>query len=329
MLGPRHVIRTAAMQVAIRIGLLVQRTGIPRAQHLRDHPLILRFRTVAIHHALRLGQLRRFIDPGFQWSCHPDLPASPTFRRHNVQRMPRRSLAAPVTLWVRTPTRSGTWFEWTRPCQQTLYRRELPARLARLLLLPAHSLCYPSPPTQAAPGKRRSLVFSAAKDSSLHLPLPYFRPAVNSSPLTLNAESDRLRVVLVSPRNPLNIGAAARAMSNFGFFHLRVVNSYELAFREARSAVGAAPLLARAEEFKTVAEAVEDCTLIVGTTAVGKRQLQHPVRRLEQAASLIRKRLAASPVALLFGSEKRGLSNEDISHCHWLLRIPPREAPRP
>src|SRR6202043_4063834 len=133
---------------------------------------------------------------------------------------------------------------------------------------------------------------------------------------------DRLRVVLVSPRNPLNIGAAARAMSNFGFLHLRVVNPYELAFREARSAVGAAPLLARAEEFKTLGEAVADCTLVVGTTAVGLRQLQHPVRRPEQAASLIRKGLATSPVALLFGSEKRGLSNEDLSHCHWLLRIP-------
>lgn len=134
-----------------------------------------------------------------------------------------------------------------------------------------------------------------------------------------------MRVVLVNPRNPLNIGAAARAMSNFGFFHLRVVNPYELAFREARSAVGASPLLARAEEFKSLAEAVADCTLIVGTTSVGRRDPQHPVKRLEQAAPLIRKRLANSRVALLFGSEKRGLSNEDLSHCHWLLRIPTRE----
>jgi len=139
------------------------------------------------------------------------------------------------------------------------------------------------------------------------------------------SQLDNLRVVLVSPRNPLNIGAAARAMSNFGFFHLRVVNPYELAFREARSAVGASPLLARAEEFKTVAEAVADCTLIVGTTSVGRRDPQHPVKRLEQGAPLIRKRLANSGVALLFGSEKRGLSNEDLSHCHWLLRIPTRE----
>jgi TrmH family RNA methyltransferase len=146
--------------------------------------------------------------------------------------------------------------------------------------------------------------------------------------LAANAQFERLRVVLVNTRNPLNIGAAARAMSNFGFSQLRVVNPYELAFREARSAVGAAPLLAAAEEFKSVAEAAADCSLVVGTTAVGSRELQHPLRTLEQAAPLIRKRLTTGPVALLFGSEKRGLSNEDLSHCHWLLRIPTREEHR-
>jgi tRNA/rRNA methyltransferase len=142
------------------------------------------------------------------------------------------------------------------------------------------------------------------------------------------AEFERLRVVLVAPRNPLNIGAAARAMSNFGFLHLRVVNPFELAFREARSAVGAEPLLARAGEFKTLAEAVADCSLVVGTTALNRREPQHPARKLQQGARLIRKRLTGSRVALLFGSEKRGLSNEDLSHCHWLLHIPTREAHR-
>jgi TrmH family RNA methyltransferase len=190
-----------------------------------------------------------------------------------------------------------------------MQRRELPAKLAGFsLILPAHSLCYPSPPTQVG----CLLVL----------------PCCKLFPLSTNAESDRLRVVFVAPRNPLNIGAAARAMSNFGFFHLRVVNPYELAFREARSAVGAAPLLAKVEEFKTVAQAVADCSLVVGTTAVGPRQLQHPIRRLDQAARSLRKHLADAPVALLFGSEKRGLSNEDLSHCHWLMRIPTREEHR-
>ena len=111
-------------------------------------------------------------------------------------------------------------------------------------------------------------------------------------------------------------------MSNFGFRHLRVVNPYEAAFREARSAVGAAALLVNAEEFKTVADAVADCTLVVGTTAVRHRELQHPLRRLEYGARLIRKQVGSGRVALLFGSEKFGLSNAALSHCHWLMRIP-------
>jgi TrmH family RNA methyltransferase len=127
---------------------------------------------------------------------------------------------------------------------------------------------------------------------------------------------------MVSTRNPLNIGAAARAMANFGFARLCVVNPYDVAFREARSAVGAAPLLQAAEEFATVAESVADCTLVVGTTSIGHRELQHPIRRLEYGSKLIHRRLANAPVALLFGSEKFGLSNEDLSHCHWLMRIP-------
>ncbi|HJT87862.1 MAG TPA: TrmH family RNA methyltransferase [Bryobacteraceae bacterium] len=131
-----------------------------------------------------------------------------------------------------------------------------------------------------------------------------------------------LRVVMVSTRNPLNIGAAARAMANFGFSRLRVVNPYDVAYREARSAVGAAPLLRASEAFTTLADAVADCRLVVGTTAVGHRELQHSVRRLEYGARLLRRALLQGPVALLFGSEKFGLSNDDLSHCHWLIRIP-------
>lgn len=142
------------------------------------------------------------------------------------------------------------------------------------------------------------------------------------------AKLDRLSVVLVATRNPLNLGAAARAMSNFGFRRLRVVNPYEVAFREARSAVGAAHVLTNAEEYQSVAEAVADCTLVVGTTAVGHRTLQHPLRGLQEGARLILRQMEsrqARRVALLFGSEKSGLSNEDFSHCHWLLHIPTSE----
>ncbi len=134
-----------------------------------------------------------------------------------------------------------------------------------------------------------------------------------------------LRVVLVSPRNPLNIGAAARAMSNFGFTHLRLVNAYDVAFKEAKSAVRSQYILENAEVFDSVAAAVADCTLIVGTTAVGNRDLHLPLYRLETAGGLMKEHLQCSPVALLFGSEKFGLSNDDMSHCHWLLRIPTRD----
>jgi tRNA/rRNA methyltransferase len=135
---------------------------------------------------------------------------------------------------------------------------------------------------------------------------------------------DNLRVVLVATRNPLNIGAAARAMSNFGFARLRVVNPYDPAYREARSAVGASEVLARAEEFNSVADAVGDCALVVGTTSARDRELQQPLRGLRVGARFIRRQVERGPLALLFGSEKRGLSNEDLSHCHWVLHIPTR-----
>ena len=139
------------------------------------------------------------------------------------------------------------------------------------------------------------------------------------------AELDRIVVVLVAARNPLNIGAAARAMSNFGFLHLRIVNRYQLAFREAQSAVGAAELLRNATECASIPEAIADCSLVVGTTAVGSRQVEHPVHRLEAGSRLIRDRTSTGGrTALLFGSEKRGLSNDDLSYCHSLMRIPTR-----
>jgi TrmH family RNA methyltransferase len=137
------------------------------------------------------------------------------------------------------------------------------------------------------------------------------------------SKCDELVVVLVRPRNPLNIGAVARAMSNFGFRRLRVVNPYEVAFRDARSAVGAADLLLNAEEYSNVGEAIADCGLIVGTTAVHRRVLQNPLRRLdEDGGRLIREELSSGRVALLFGSEKVGLSTADFTHCHWLLHVP-------
>lgn len=133
-----------------------------------------------------------------------------------------------------------------------------------------------------------------------------------------------LYVILVATRNPLNIGAVARAMSNFGFLSLRVVNPYDVAWREARSAVGASELLAKAEEFNTISAAIADCTLVVGTTAATNRELHHELKTLPEAGKVLRSRPKFQNVALLFGSEKRGLSSTDLNYCHWLLRIPTR-----
>jgi TrmH family RNA methyltransferase len=137
---------------------------------------------------------------------------------------------------------------------------------------------------------------------------------------------DEMFIVLVGTRNPLNIGAAARAMSNFGYVNLRVVSPFPLAFDEAKSAVGASSVLKRTEEYETISEAVADCSLVIGTTSARNRKFDYPLHPLPEGARLIRERLHSGNVALLFGSEKRGLSNHDFSYCQWLMRIPTRQA---
>ena len=165
----------------------------------------------------------------------------------------------------------------------------------------------------------------------------------------------RLTVVLVGARNPSNIGAAARAMQDFGFSDLRIVNDFAAPFEaaqlaaaslETKSAVAAQHVMRSARRYDTLAPAIADCSLIVATTAIGARQLKHPILPLQQAAPLILSALDASgdpsvtatssrvgsqnresptpepTVALLFGSEKTGLTNDQLSHATLLTTIP-------
>jgi tRNA/rRNA methyltransferase len=148
----------------------------------------------------------------------------------------------------------------------------------------------------------------------------------------------RLAIVLVGARNPSNIGAAARAMQDFGFSDLRIVNDFAAPFEaaqlEAKSAVAAQHVLHSARRYDTLAAAITDCTLIVATTAIGERQLKHPLLPLQQVSPLILAALNTgnpikpSPsaqddrVALLFGSEKTGLTNDQLSHATLLTTIP-------
>jgi tRNA/rRNA methyltransferase len=140
-------------------------------------------------------------------------------------------------------------------------------------------------------------------------------------------ELDRVCVVLVRARNPSNIGAVARAMHDFGFRRLRVVNEFAPPLEAAKSAVDASDVMAAAVSCASVADAVADCTLVVGTTAVGERHLHHELLPLAEAAPRMLTELGGGGrLALLFGSEKTGLSNEELSHCNWLLTIPMRNS---
>jgi TrmH family RNA methyltransferase len=147
------------------------------------------------------------------------------------------------------------------------------------------------------------------------------------------AQCDRLEVVLVSPRNPLNIGAAARAMANFGFHRLSIVAPFAVNWMEAKSAVGAPDLLREAMVYDTLAEAVAHCTLVLGTGSLDRRRPVQAALDLPEAAVQIRQHLTTKTnqgerarVALLFGSEKHGLTSDDLSWCRALVVIDTCEA---
>ncbi len=131
----------------------------------------------------------------------------------------------------------------------------------------------------------------------------------------------KVRVVLVRPRNPLNIGAAARGMANFGFDDLAVVKPYAPVWRETVSAVGAEKLVLAARAMDTLEEAAGDCDLILGTTAVRERDLSRPIVRLPDLGAFLAERRPAR-TAILFGSEKTGLSNVYLEKCHAYLTVP-------
>jgi tRNA/rRNA methyltransferase len=153
-------------------------------------------------------------------------------------------------------------------------------------------------------------------------PRPFKATNYNES-LLPEAQRESLDVVLVSPRNPLNIGAAARAMANFGFRRLAVVAPFAPNWREARSAVGAPEVLLNAAESATLAEAVAGATLVVGTGTLTYRKPEQPVVALPLLAPLVSQELArGGRIAMVFGPEKHGLTREDLSFCHVLVEIP-------
>jgi tRNA/rRNA methyltransferase len=131
------------------------------------------------------------------------------------------------------------------------------------------------------------------------------------------------RIVLVRPRNPLNIGAAARAMANFDFRELVAVEPYGPTWQEARSAVGAEDVIHSARAVHNLLDAIGDASLVIGTTAGSRRTLDRELIPLQDFPSwLAQLGTKRGRAALLFGSEKHGLSNDQLSYCHAIVRIP-------
>lgn len=127
-------------------------------------------------------------------------------------------------------------------------------------------------------------------------------------------------IVLVHPRNPRNIGAAARAMSNFGFEELILVAPHPPVWEEVlNSAIGADRVIATARVVETLLEAVASCSMVIGTV--------DPRRGVGLTPAMAVAELAAEPnrAALVFGPEKTGLTNEQLSYCHRILSIPTRD----
>ena len=123
-------------------------------------------------------------------------------------------------------------------------------------------------------------------------------------------------------RNPLNMGAAARAMANFGLSDLVLVAPYAAAWQTARSARAGAAVLANARAVATLEEAIAGCGCVIGTTAGTARVPEIPLEAWSTVAASLPALPPRLPVALLFGSEKTGLGIEEISYCDRLARIP-------
>jgi TrmH family RNA methyltransferase len=135
-----------------------------------------------------------------------------------------------------------------------------------------------------------------------------------------------IRIVLVGTRHPGNIGSAARAMKTMGLTELALVQPERFPDPEATTmAASAADVLERARVLPTVRAAVDDCGLVVGTTARA-RHLPWRVLEPREAAPEIVAAARSRDVAILFGAERTGLSNDDIEQCQRLLTVPTDDA---
>jgi tRNA/rRNA methyltransferase len=136
----------------------------------------------------------------------------------------------------------------------------------------------------------------------------------------------RARVVLARPSHPANIGSAARAMKTMGVTDLRIVAPKRFPDPEATAlASGAGDVLEAARVCATLEEALGDVVLAAGFSSRG-RDLSHPPQALREAVPQLVAATADGPVALVFGNETFGLTNEELGRCQLLVAIPANPA---
>lgn len=134
--------------------------------------------------------------------------------------------------------------------------------------------------------------------------------------------SSAIRIVLVDTSHPGNIGASARAMKNMGLESLVLVRPQSYPHPEATARASAAvDVLAASRVVATVDDAIGDCGLVIGTT-VRPRSANWRVVSARDGAAELAAATASRPAAILFGSERNGLANEEIARCQALMRIP-------
>lgn len=133
---------------------------------------------------------------------------------------------------------------------------------------------------------------------------------------------DPIRIVLVATQHPGNIGSAARAMKTMGLSQLVLVAPQRFPDPEAIAlAAGAEDILRQARVVATMAEALEGCTYVIGTSSRA-RSVALPEFTPRVAAEQLLVKSQQSPVALLFGPERTGLLNQDLQLCHACVLIP-------
>ena len=131
-----------------------------------------------------------------------------------------------------------------------------------------------------------------------------------------------IRIVLINTFHPGNIGSVARAMKTMGLSQLYLVDPLDFPSADATTmAVGASDLLSNAVVVKTLAEAIADCSMIVGTSA-RSRAFPWPVKSAREAAPQIIQEATAQQVAVVFGRETMGMHNEELQMCNYHVFIP-------